>query len=136
MKTTPERSRLMSRVRQKGTPGETIVSHELWHLGGRFRRNVSALPGSPDVANKSRRLAIFVHGCFWHQHAQCGRGTIPKRNRGYWKEKLIENVRRDRRKVAALRQRGFRVMTVWECELKRREALRRRLRRFWFGEGS
>jgi DNA mismatch endonuclease (patch repair protein) len=81
-----------------------------------YRRNVRTLPGSPDFANKSKRWAIFVNGCFWHHHKTCARGTIPTRNREFWVEKFAANRRRDARMIAALRAIGFNVAIIWECE--------------------
>lgn len=85
-------------------------------LGIRYRMNVRSLPGAPDLASVRLRLAIFVHGCFWHRHRGCRRTTDPKRNSEFWTEKFADNVARDRRNVRLLRQRGFRVLIVWECE--------------------
>src|SRR3989442_490576 len=100
-------------------------------IGAHYRLNVKTLPGSPDVVNQRLHKAVFVHGCFWHRHARCGRGTIPMTNRRFWLDKLYKNVQRDRRKVAALRRQGFDVLVVWECELERPEGLKRRMKAFW-----
>lgn len=89
----------MRRVRRANTEPEQIVRRVLWDIGARYRLQVSDLPGSPDIANKTRHLAIFVHGCFWHFHEECGRGTIPTRNHEFWAEKFHANRARDRRKV-------------------------------------
>lgn len=126
----------MSRVRREDTEPEQAVRRLLWDAGGRYRLNVSGLPGSPDIANKSRAKAIFVHGCFWHFHQACDRGTIPDRNRSYWKSKFRKNRERDRRKVEQLREAGFDVLVVWECELDDPRKLRRRLADFWFDGGE
>jgi DNA mismatch endonuclease, patch repair protein len=91
-----------------------------------FRRNVRSLPGSPDFANKSRRLAVFVNGCFWHHHKGCPRATIPKRNRSFWIEKLATNRKRDARKIRQLRAMGYRVLLLWECQLEIDAGARRR----------
>ena len=130
--TTPERSALMSRVRQKGTSAELAVRKTLHGLGARYRTNVRYLPGSPDIANKSKRKALFVHGCFWHYHKGCPRGTVPKRNSAYWEEKLERNRERDRQKTEALSGLGYDILVVWECDLAHPERLERRLHRFWF----
>lgn len=131
--TTPERSALMKRVRQKGTTPERLVRRELTRIGARYRLNVRELPGSPDIANRRRRKSIFVHGCFWHYHESCGRGRIPTRNHSFWKKKLKRNVERDRRKLTDLDELGFEVLVLWECELKDPDTLRRRLYEYWFG---
>jgi DNA mismatch endonuclease, patch repair protein len=131
--TTPERSALMKRVRQKGTTPESLVRKALSSTGARYRLNVTELPGSPDIANIRKKKAIFVHGCFWHHHEACGRGRFPKRNREFWEDKLRRNVERDRRKAKDLADLGFDVLVLWECELKDSGALRHRLRKYWFG---
>lgn len=105
-------------------------------MGAKYRLNVSDLPGSPDIANKSRRKAVFVHGCFWHLHEECPRARLPKANREWWRQKLLKNRGRDRRKTAALKAEGFDVITIWECELQEPAAVQESLRRFWLGEPS
>lgn len=122
----------MKRVRREGTEPELRVRRLLWDTGARYRVNVSDLPGSPDIANKSRGKAIFVHGCFWHHHMECARGRIPSRNETFWSEKLKRNKRRDAAKRAALEEHGFEVLVVWECELDDPVGLQQRLRDFWF----
>lgn len=107
----------MQRVRQSGTPGEDRVASVCRTLGLSYRRNVASLPGSPDLANKSRRWAVFVNGCFWHNHKGCSRATIPKRNRAFWVAKLAGNRRRDARKIRQLRAASYRVLLFWECDL-------------------
>lgn len=111
-----KRSALMKRVRQAKTPAEDRVARALRAAGLAYRRNVRSLPGSPDFANKSKRWAIFVNGCFWHHHKGCPKGTIPKHNREFWIEKFAVNRKRDAAKIRALRNRGYRVQLVWECE--------------------
>lgn len=125
--TDPARSALMRRVRQRGTTPEDAVAVALRDLGIFYRRNVRSLPGSPDFANKARRFAIFVNGCFWHRHPGCPKTTTPTRNRDFWLKKFDQNVARDAAKTAALEAAGFGVIVVWECETKDAEGLRRRL---------
>jgi len=132
LSTTPRRAALMRRVRQRNTAPERVVRQLLWKLGGRYRLNVEDLPGRPDIANQRRGRAVFVHGCFWHHHADCGRGRIPTRNADFWREKLQANRRRDQRKIDELKDRGFRVLVVWECELKNPDVVAGNLRDFWF----
>jgi DNA mismatch endonuclease, patch repair protein len=127
--TDPTRSELMRRVRRAGTAAETSIALILNEAGMRYRKNVKSLPGSPDFANKTRRWAVFVNGCFWHHHGDCRRATTPKRNRVFWVEKFNANKTRDAAKTRALRRMGFRVMTIWECELER-TVLRRRITEF------
>lgn len=112
----------LSKVRQKDTTPERLVRLLLSGLGVRFRVRNRDLPGSPDIANRSARWAVFVHGCFWHAHHGCARATVPKRNRSFWVAKFEANVKRDAAAVAELRRLGFRVVVVWECELKARAA--------------
>ena len=99
----------------------------LHNMGRRFRVARKDLPGSPDIANVRGRWAIFVHGCFWHQHAGCRRATLPKRNRAFWQDKFEANRARDTEAECALRSMGFRVIVVWECEIDDVPALRERL---------
>lgn len=116
---SPERSRLLGRVRQKGTAAELAVGEILRRLGFGYRKNVRSLPGSPDFANKRHAWAIFVQGCFWHHHTGCARATIPKANREFWREKFARNRVRDAAAIKALRRANFRVVVVWECGLPR-----------------
>jgi DNA mismatch endonuclease (patch repair protein) len=120
----------MQRVRQRGTPAEKIVARVCRELGLRYRLNVKSLAGSPDLANKARRWAIFVHGCFWHQHPRCPKATMPKRNAAFWRDKFEANRRRDAAKIDTLRSTGFTVAVVWECETANPRALRRRFQRW------
>ncbi|CAN5314774.1 very short patch repair endonuclease [soil metagenome] len=116
---TPEhRSRVMATVKGKNTKPELAVRRLLHQLGARFRLHRRDLPGAPDIVLPRRRLAIFVHGCFWHGH-DCARGArVPKQNRDYWLGKVGRNRARDIANRAALEASGWRVETVWECELK------------------
>jgi DNA mismatch endonuclease, patch repair protein len=134
LSTTPERSALFKKVRQKGTAPETIVQQMLTRLGHAYSTNVRGIPGSPDVIAVDHSRAVFVHGCYWHRHPGCSASTTPARNVKFWKEKFAANVRRDRRKARELRKLGYRVMTVWECRTKsaeKRARLERRLDRFF-----
>lgn len=127
LRTTPERSRIMRAVRRDGTPGELRVREALHRRGVRYRVNVKQLPGSPDIANKTRHFVIFVHGCFWHRHSACRRTTTPKTNRAYWGAKFKDNIARDRRNADALRRLGYHVHVVWECEALEPDLLGRRV---------
>jgi DNA mismatch endonuclease, patch repair protein len=119
----------MRRVRRSGTEAEINVRRALRELGVRYRLNVRSLPGSPDIVNRARGFAIFVHGCYWHRHQGCVRTTTPTRNREFWVEKFDANVARDARNSAALRALGYDVCVIWECESENRQALKRRLKR-------
>ncbi len=112
-----ERSRLLGRVKQSRTAPEEVVARALRAAGIAYRRNVGDLPGSPDFANKRRRFAIFVNGCFWHHHTACRRATIPKNNREFWVAKFATNRKRDADRIRALRRAGFHVLVIWECDV-------------------
>ncbi len=123
-----KRSAVMRRVKGKDTAPELIVRRLIWGLGGRYRLHRADLPGKPDIVLPGRRLAVFVHGCFWHGH-DCARGArVPKANRDYWLAKVGRNRSRDVASRAALEAGGWRVETIWECELKDRAALEARVR--------
>ena len=126
---TPEkRSAVMRRVKGKDTSPELKVRAALRKLGVGYRLHRADLPGKPDIAMPGRKLALFVHGCFWHGH-DCARGArMPKANADYWNAKIARNRARDERSVAALEAMGWRPVTVWECELKDEAALEARLR--------
>jgi len=127
---SPERrSWNMSRIRGRDTGPEKLVRSLLHRLGFRFSLCRKDLPGRPDIVLPARGAVVFVHGCFWHQHDGCANATMPNTRRSFWKKKLGGNVRRDglvREELAAL---GWRVLTVWECELRDAERVGRRLAR-------
>src|SRR5690242_3986619 len=108
----------MACVRSKNTPQELAVRRMLHGMGLRFRIGNRDLPGTPDVANRSRQWVVFVHGCFWHVHAGCARSMVPKRNAEYWMRKFKANAERDKRVAAELRAMGYQVLVVWQCELQ------------------
>jgi DNA mismatch endonuclease (patch repair protein) len=118
----------MRRVKGRDTTPEMTVRRALTRLGARYRLHRKDLPGKPDIVLPGRRLALFVHGCFWHGH-DCARGArVPKQNRDYWVAKVGRNVARDAKSREALEEQGWRVETIWECELKDAAALEGRLR--------
>lgn len=108
----------MSRVRAKNTRPEMVVRRMLHAAGYRYRLHASDLPGKPDLVFASRRKVVFVNGCFWHRHRDCALARLPKSRTEFWTEKLERNRERDERNVAALRQQGWEVLTVWECEVR------------------
>lgn len=112
------RSENMSRIRSKDTAPEIALRKRLHADGWRYRCNVARLPGKPDIVFISARVAVFVHGCFWHKHPGCRRATRPGSNRSYWDAKLQGNVERDRKHAAVLRKDGWRVLVVWECQTR------------------
>lgn len=123
-----KRSEIMRKVRGSNTKPERIVRSILHRLGARFRLSSGQkLPGRPDIVLPSRRIAIFVHGCFWHQHS-CTRGKRrPTSNETYWSIKLDKNIKRDSETALHLRKLGWEVVIVWECELKDKNNLATKL---------
>jgi DNA mismatch endonuclease (patch repair protein) len=116
------RSRIMASVKGKITKPELVVRHFLHRKGLRFRLHVAALPGRPDLVFPKHKVAVFVHGCFWHRHAGCRYATSPQQNAHFWREKFETNIARDQRNVERLTAIGWRVVTVWECGLRKSEA--------------
>jgi DNA mismatch endonuclease (patch repair protein) len=123
-----KRSDIMRKVRSRNTTPERIAAGVLESFGLGFDRNYKKLPGSPDIVLRGKKIAIFVHGCFWHGHC-CDCATLPKSNRNYWKSKQERNMRRDRRNKAALRKLNWRVLTLWECQIGKTEALKRKFQK-------
>ena len=117
----------MRRIRSKNTIPEMIVRRIVYTLGYRYRLHVKDLPGKPDLVFRSRKKAIFVHGCFWHQHRACREGRVPGSRRSYWAVKLARNVERDREHLAALRRGGWKTLVLWECELGDKQGLVERI---------
>lgn len=124
--TPKRRSELMGRIRSRDTRPELVVRSLLDRLGYRFRVHALELPGTPDIVFRSRRVALFVHGCFWHRHG-CRLTYTPKTRREFWQGKFRGNVRRDRAVRKELEARNWRILVVWECQLSRPAALARRL---------
>jgi DNA mismatch endonuclease (patch repair protein) len=129
METPAKRSRIMRAIKGKDTQPEFVVRRLCHGLGYRYRLHRADLPGKPDLVFVSLKKVIFVHGCFWHGHS-CARGNrVPKNNRRYWVSKVAHNSERDKRHRRDLRDRGWRVLVLWECELKA-VSLERRIVRF------
>jgi DNA mismatch endonuclease (patch repair protein) len=120
-------SQRLSQIRQHGTGAEISVRSCFRRLGMHFSAENRDLPGSPDLANRRQRFAVFVHGCFWHRHSGCSRTTTPKRNREFWLRKFDANIKRDARVIRELRSMGFLVMIIWECETMRPAILNARV---------
>lgn len=112
-----KRSELMSRVRSKNTKPEILVRSRLHKAGYRFRLHDTGLPGSPDIILKRHRAVVFVNGCFWHGH-DCRKASLPKSNQSFWQAKISRNRDRDQEKAGALLKMGWRVFTVWECDIE------------------
>ena len=109
----------MSHIRSKNSKPEELVRKYLFSKGVRYRKNVKTLPGCPDIVLPRYKTVIFVNGCFWHKH-DCPRFVWPSTNEEYWRPKIMGNVERDKRNFAELQQLGWTVLTVWECELKKK----------------
>ena len=119
-KLIPEkRSWTMSRIKGKDTKIEVEVRKYLFSKGYRFRKNDKRYPGKPDIVLPKYHVAIFVHGCFWHRHEGCKDATTPKTRTEFWLEKFDKNVKNDQIKQEKLRELGWKVIVIWECELKR-----------------
>ena len=115
------RSMNMSHIRSTNTKPEEKVRKYLFSRGLRYRKNVRSLPGSPDIVLPKYKAVVFVNGCFWHQH-DCGRFVWPSSNEDYWRNKITRNVERDKENYRLLETAGWRVLVVWECELKKKVA--------------
>lgn len=113
-----KRTEVMSKIRSKDTKPELMLRKLLFVKGYRYRTHNKELPGKPDLVLRKYRTVIFVHGCFWHYHQDCREGRIPDTNTTFWKTKLSKNVARDKRHKEALIASGWRVITVWECEIE------------------
>lgn len=118
-----ERSRIMRAVRGANTKPELIVRKALHRAGLRYRLGGCDLPGRPDLVFRSRRIAIFVHGCFWHQH-NCKKASRPKSNVEFWNPKLDANIQRDMRATVALQLAGWRTIVIWECQVNTQQLTR------------
>ena len=113
------RSMNMSHIRSKNSKPEELVRKYLFSKGFRYRKNVKTLPGCPDIVLPKYKTVIFVNGCFWHKH-DCPRFVWPSTNEEYWRPKIMGNVERDKRNLVELQQLGWTVLTVWECEFKKK----------------
>lgn len=134
--TTARTSMRMAVQRSGGTTPEIAVRRLVSSLGHRYRTENRDLPGSPDLANRTRRWAIFVHGCYWHSHEGCPRATVPKRNREFWLAKFERNVYRDHCAREDLGRMGFRVAVIWECEAHDPARVASTLESLFWGTGS
>lgn len=130
-KLTPQRrSDNMARIRSKDTSPELIVRRIAHGMGYRYRLHAKDLPGKPDLVFRSRKKAIFIHGCFWHGHTECREGRVPKSRTDYWQPKLERNRLRDAAHEEALHDLGWQTLTLWECQLKDPAIVRRQIAKF------
>ncbi|WP_255675995.1 very short patch repair endonuclease [Pusillimonas sp. MFBS29] len=114
---------MMAGIRGKSTKPELLVRQLLFADGFRYRLHRNDLPGTPDIVMSGRKIVIFVHGCFWHQHLECKYARLPASNPDFWRQKLGRNVQRDQEVFAALKAAGWRVLVVWECATRSKPAL-------------
>ena len=117
--TKEQRSWNMSRIKGKDTGIEVAVRKRLFSYGYRYRKNDKRLPGKPDIVFPKHKTVVFIHGCFWHMHSGCKIARIPKSNTEFWINKLNHNVNKDRQNKQLLEEMGWKVITVWECEIEK-----------------
>lgn len=128
-RTPKKRSQIMASVRSKDTGPELVVRKLLTQEGYRYRLHKKGLPGRPDIVFPGKKKIIFVHGCFWHGH-RCSKGALPKSRLDYWKPKIEKNKERDLKNRKALVKDGWKVLTIWQCQLKNIENIRKKLNKF------
>jgi DNA mismatch endonuclease (patch repair protein) len=128
---TAKRSEIMSHVKGRDTKPEILVRSLLHRMGFRFRLQARDLPGKPDIVLPKWKTVVFVNGCFWHRHKGCKHATTPSTHVEYWTKKFKENVKRDRYNRSRLKKEGWRVLTIWECELRDMEKLSAKVRKFF-----
>lgn len=114
-----KRSSVMSKIRSKNTKPEKLLRSLLHRKGLRYRIHRKDLPGKPDIVFVKQKVAIFVHGCFWHYHQHCNEGRIPSSNSNFWKLKLEKNIAKDAQDVKALERLGWTVLVIWECDIEK-----------------
>ncbi|HBN82992.1 MAG TPA: hypothetical protein DDZ89_04045 [Clostridiales bacterium] len=122
-----KRSEIMSSIKGQNTKIENITAKWLHSQGFRYVRNNKRLPGKPDITLTKYKTVIFVHGCFWHGHQPCKMSSLPSTNTAFWEEKIAKNKERDQRNRIELEKAGWKVLTVWECELKNMSEAEKRL---------
>ncbi|WP_307343902.1 very short patch repair endonuclease [Caldalkalibacillus uzonensis] len=114
-----KRSEIMSNIKNQNTKPELLIRSLLHKMGYRFRLHRKDLPGRPDLVLPKYKTVIFIHGCFWHQHPNCKKATIPKRNREFWLKKLTRNMERDQQVIEELESMGWNIIIIWECQVKK-----------------
>ncbi|ECT7562157.1 DNA mismatch endonuclease Vsr [Salmonella enterica subsp. enterica serovar Cerro] len=128
--TPEERSERMSRVRAQDTKPEMKLRRLIHGMGFRYRLHRRDLPGKPDLVFPGRRSIIFMHGCFWHRHEGCGLARLPKSKRAFWSAKLEANKERDQKNISTLEAAGWRVLVIWECQLRDEGGVREVVKEF------
>jgi len=131
---SPEmRSKIMSRIRSKDTHPEIMVRKILHRMGYRFRLHVDNLAGTPDIVLPRHRKVIFVHGCVWHGHPGCNKSKRPSSRKDFWNKKINKNIERDRKAIEELSSSGWKVLTIWECQTRKKKELEDILKNFLNG---
>ena len=123
----PKRSLIMSKISGKDTKAEILVRKELFAKGFRYRKNDKSLPGKPDIVLPKYKAIIFAHGCLWHGHKGCKASKLPETRKDFWQKKIFDNIKRDGRNYQELRQKGWKVIVVWQCEINNNQKRQRRL---------
>jgi DNA mismatch endonuclease, patch repair protein len=132
-KISPDRrSKNMRAIRARNTKPELAVRSAAHRMGYRFRLHRRDLPGKPDIVFPGHRKIIFVHGCFWHHHSKCVDGRFPKTSKTYWRQKILGNVERDKKQIKQLTSIGWKVLVIWECQIKTRnpQSLNQKIKQF------
>jgi DNA mismatch endonuclease (patch repair protein) len=124
-----KRSEIMSKISGKETKPEIIVRKHLFSHGFRYRKNEKKLPGKPDIVLPKYKTVIFVHGCFWHGHQNCKKSALPQTNHEFWENKIQKNIERDKSKQKELKKLGWKIITVWQCQIKSRELFEKTMKR-------
>lgn len=123
-----QRSECMSKIRSRNTQPELAVRKVLTGLGFRYRLHRNDLPGKPDIVIPKLKKIIFINGCFWHQHKDCKRSSMPKSNKDYWKPKLERNIEKQKDNIKLLKKDGWSIIVLWECEIQNIQKLREKLK--------
>jgi len=122
-----KRSKIMSKISGTETKSEMLVRKYLFNKGFRYRKNDKRLPGKPDIVLPKYKTIIFVHGCFWHGH-DCPAGKLPETNKKFWESKINSNIERDKKTQQELKNLGWKVIIVWQCELKNKKLRAKKLK--------
>lgn len=125
-----QRSKIMSRVSGKNTKIEMEIRHIIYKMGYRYRLHVRNLPGCPDIVMPKHKKVIFVNGCFWHGHLGCGRSKRPSTNTVFWNRKIESNISRDKIITKKLKEAGWDVLVIWQCQIRDKELVEKTLRSF------
>lgn len=122
-----KRSQIMSNISGKETKPEILIRKSLFSKGFRYRKNVQKMPGQPDIVLSKYKTVIFIHGCFWHGHKKCKAAKLPETRKEFWEEKIKSNIARDKRTTNELKQLGWHVITIWQCDISNKEKQTKRL---------